>query len=122
MEGKYPITEVIRAAKVFYERSGHLVMLAYALMGGVNTVPEEAAAIAELLKEMPARLSLIEWNPVEGLPYRPPTEEERGAFHDALARLGVPVVRRYSGGKDIGAACGQLATASTRRSKTAPPV
>lgn len=117
MEGRYPIREVVRAAKAFHERSGHLVMLAYALMGGVNTTPEEAEAIAELLREMPARLSLIEWNPVEGMPYRPPTEEERSAFHDALARLGVPVVRRYSGGKDIGAACGQLATSSTRPSK-----
>ncbi len=118
MEGRYPIRDVVRAAKAFHERSGHLVMLAYALMGGVNTTPEEAEAIAELLREMPARLSLIEWNPVEGMPYRPPTEEERSAFHDALARLGVPVVRRYSGGKDIGAACGQLATSSTRPSKT----
>ncbi|MFO0653406.1 MAG: 23S rRNA (adenine(2503)-C(2))-methyltransferase RlmN [Polyangiales bacterium] len=118
MEGRYPIREVVRAAKAFHERSGHLVMLAYALMGGVNTTPEEAEAIAELLREMPARLSLIEWNPVEGMPYRPPTEEERSAFHDALARLGVPVVRRYSGGKDIGAACGQLATSSTRPSKS----
>lgn len=118
MEGRYPIREVVRAAKAFHERSGHLVMLAYALMGGVNTTPEEAEAIAELLREMPARLSLIEWNPVEGMPYRPPTEEERSAFHDALARLGVPVVRRYSGGKDIGAACGQLATSSTRPARS----
>ncbi len=121
MEGRYPIREVIRAARGFYERSGHLVMLAYALMGGVNTTDDEAEAIAELLKEMPARLSLIEWNPVEGMPYRPPTEEERSAFHDALARLGVPVVRRYSGGKDIGAACGQLATDSTRKTREICP-
>lgn len=122
MEGKYPIAEVIQAARRFYDRSGHLVMLAYALLGGVNTVSEEAQAIARLLEVMPARLSLIEWNPVQGLPYRPPTEAERSAFHDALAGLGVPVVRRYSGGKDIGAACGQLATRSTRVRKTGPAV
>jgi 23S rRNA (adenine2503-C2)-methyltransferase len=108
IEGKYPIEEVIAAAREHYERSGRLVMLAFALLGGVNTTAEEAAALAELLRRMPARLSLIEFNLVEGLPYRPPTEAERAQFHDALARLGVPVVRRYSGGKDIGAACGQL--------------
>ncbi len=117
MEGRYPISEVIEAARRFHEMSGRLVMLAFAMMGGVNTDPGEAEAIATLLKGMPARLSLIEWNPVEGLPFRPPTEEERGAFHDALARLGVPVVRRYSGGKDIAAACGQLATENSRKSR-----
>jgi len=114
MEGKYPIAEVVRAARAYHDRTGRLVMLAYALMGGVNTDEDEARALAELLKVMPARLSLIEWNPVEGLPYRPPTDEERERFHDALGRLGVPVVRRYSGGKDIGAACGQLATETAR--------
>ena len=115
MEGKYPIREVVEAAKRFHERSGRLVMFAYALMGGVNTTEAEADALAELLKLMPARLSLIDWNPVVGLPYRPPTNEERDRFHDRLASMGVPVIRRYSGGKDIGAACGQLATASSRK-------
>ena len=108
IEGKYPIDAVIRAARGHYEATGRLVMLAFPLLGGVNTDPEEAIALAELLRVMPARLSLIDFNPVQGLPFRAPTPEERGAFHDALARLGVPVVRRYSGGKDIGAACGQL--------------
>lgn len=117
MEGRYPIHEVVEAARRFHERSGRLVMFAYALMGGVNTTDAEADALAELLKVMPARLSLIDWNPVPGLPHRPPTAEERDRFHDRLAGLGVPVIRRYSGGKDIGAACGQLATESTRRSR-----
>ena len=45
----------------------------------------EAEALAELLAIMPARLSLIDWNPVPGLPYRPPTPEERDRFHDRLA-------------------------------------
>ncbi len=121
MEGKYPIREVVEAARRFHERSGRLVMFAYALMGGVNTTDAEADALAELLKTMPARLSLIDWNPVADLPYRPPTTEERDRFHDRLAGLGVPVIRRYSGGKDIGAACGQLATESTRRSRSRSP-
>lgn len=114
IEGKYPIEEVIEAAQEHHQATGRLVMLAFALLGGVNTDQAEAEAIAELLARMPARLSLIEFNPVAGLPYRPPTDEERAAFHDALARLGVPVVRRYSGGKDIGAACGQLVASVTQ--------
>jgi 23S rRNA (adenine2503-C2)-methyltransferase len=108
IEGKYPITEVLAAAREHYERTGILPMLAFAMMGGVNTDPSEAAALRELLAEMPARVSLIDFNPVAGLPFRPPTDDERAAFHDAMTRLGIPVVRRYSGGKDIGAACGQL--------------
>ena len=44
--------------------------------------------------------------------YRRATPEELGAFRDALDALGVPVVRRYSGGADIGAACGTLAATS----------
>jgi len=119
MEGKYPIVEVLEAARRFHARSGRLVMLAYAMLGGVNTDPEEAAALATLLKGMPARLSLIEYNPVPGQPWRRPTETERALFHDALAQLGVPVVRRYSGGKDIGAACGQLATETGRAPRRA---
>jgi len=78
---------------------------------------DEAEALKELLARMPARLSLIDWNPVEGIDLRPPTEDERSRFHDQLAKLGVPVVRRYSGGKDIDAACGQLATTSGRRGR-----
>ncbi len=114
MEGKYPIAEVIDAARAHHDRTGYLVMLAFALLGGVNTVPEEAEAIAVLLQKMPARLSVIDYNPVAGLPYRAPTDDERRDFYSELRRLGVPVVRRYSGGKDIGAACGQLATATRR--------
>lgn len=120
MENKYPIREVVEAARRYHEKTGRLVMLAYALLSGVNTDADEARALAELLKIMPARLSLIDWNPVEGTPWKTPTDEERSRFHDELARLGVPVVRRYSGGKDIDAACGQLATESSRKRALSP--
>lgn len=119
MEGHHPIAEVIAAAKRYHSQTGRLVMLAYAMLGGVNTDDEEAEALARLLDGWPARLSLIEWNPVPGQPWRRPTDDERQRFHDALGRLGVPVVRRYSGGKDIGAACGQLASETRQPERSA---
>ncbi len=117
IEGKYPIDEVVAAAKDYYKVNGRLVMLAFAMLGGVNTDAAEAEAIAKLLQMMPARLSLIDFNPAPGLPFRAPTDAERRTFMDALCRLGVPVVRRYSGGGDIGAACGQLVAGGEPRAR-----
>ena len=77
-------------------------------IGGVNTSPAHARALAELLAGMRVKINLIDVSDETGR-YRPPTEAELDAFRDALDReLGVPVVRRYSGGREIGAACGTL--------------
>ena len=53
------------------------------------------------------KISLIDVSDDSGR-YATPTEEEVGAFRDEMSRAGIPVVRRYSGGRDIGAACGTL--------------
>ena len=87
-------------------------MLAYVVIGGVNTSPAHARALGELLAGMRAKLSLIDVTDETGR-YQRASDEELGAFRDALAALGIPVARRYSGGADIGAACGTLA--ATRR-------
>lgn len=116
-EGRYSLDELVEAVKRYEAASGYLVMFAFALLGGVNTTEEEAEAIAALVERTRARLSLIDWNPVEGLPFRPPTEQERLHFEDRLRSLGVPVVRRYSGGPDIDAACGQLVAGGEARSE-----
>ncbi len=115
IDKRYPLREVIEAARGFYAKSGRLVMFSFALMAGVNTTPEDARALAEALgvgtdRHLPVRISLVEHNAFEGSPFTRPSEEEFSRFVDALSRLGVPVVRRYSGGGDIGAACGQLVT------------
>ena len=60
---------------------------------------------------MPVKLNLIDVNDATGR-YRRPATRSCKAFRDALSALGAPVVRRYSGGKDIGAACGMLAATS----------
>jgi 23S rRNA (adenine2503-C2)-methyltransferase len=81
------------------------------MMAGVNTGPEDAAALGRLLAGMPVRLNPIAVNDETGR-FRPPSEDEWNVFRDHLARElpGQPIVRRYSGGRDEAAACGMLAS------------
>src|SRR5262249_43026220 len=88
---------------------GERVTLAWTLLRGVNTRPEDARRLAELTAGLPVRVDLIEVNDATGM-FLPPTAEELAAFRDALSQeLRQPVVRRYSGGKDVHGACGLLA-------------
>jgi 23S rRNA (adenine2503-C2)-methyltransferase len=70
---------------------------------------EDARALGELIGDTPVRLDLIEVTDLTGR-FHPPGDDELRSFRDALSRhVGQPIVRRYSGGKDIRAACGTLA-------------
>jgi 23S rRNA (adenine2503-C2)-methyltransferase len=72
---------------------------------------DDARSLGELIGSTPVRFDLIDVTDPTGR-FQPPTAEELHAFRDALSRhLGQPVVRRYSGGADIQAACGTLAGA-----------
>jgi 23S rRNA (adenine2503-C2)-methyltransferase len=104
-----PVAEVMAAARRHALDRRARVMLAYVCISGVNVSDDDARALGELIGETPVRLDLIDVTDPTGR-YRPPDDEERRAFRDALTRyVGQPVVRRYSGGKDIRAACGTLA-------------
>ena len=78
----------------------------------MNATPGHARALGALLGDLRVKLNLIDVTDDTGR-YRRATPEELAAFRDALDALGVPVVRRYSGGADIGAACGTLAATRT---------
>jgi 23S rRNA (adenine2503-C2)-methyltransferase len=84
------------------------VNVAWTLMAGVNTGPEEARELSRLFAGVRVRLSLIDVNDPTGR-FRPPDADERGRFLSALSAHGLGFVRRYSGGADIRAACGLLA-------------
>lgn len=104
-----PVREVMAAARRHAERRGGRVMLSYVCIGGINCGEEDARAIGDLVGDTPVRFDMIDVTDPTGR-YSPPGEAELRAFRDALSRhLGQPVVRRYSGGADIGAACGTLA-------------
>jgi 23S rRNA (adenine2503-C2)-methyltransferase len=109
IEDTHPLPELMAAVREYQEATGARVMLAWTLLAGVNTRPEDARRLAELTAGLPVKIDLIEVNDATGQ-FVPPSAEELQAFRDALsAEVGQPIVRRYSGGKDIHGACGMLA-------------
>lgn len=108
IEKRWPLPELMAAVRAHAEATGERVTLAYVAIGGINTTPAQAQALGRLCAGIKVKLNLIDVTDEVG-GYRPPTEAELAAFREALAPLGIPVVRRYSGGKEIGAACGTLA-------------
>jgi 23S rRNA (adenine2503-C2)-methyltransferase len=105
---RYAVEDLAAAMRRHGAARRAYVHLAWVLMAGVNTGPEEAEALSRLFAGARVRLSLIDVNDPTGR-FRPPDAHERGRFLSALAERRIPFVRRYSGGPDIHAACGMLA-------------
>ena len=106
-----PVAQVMAAARRHALTRRDRVMLSYVCISGENVGEDDARALGELIGDTPVRLDLIDVTDPTGR-FSPPSTEEMSAFRDALSRhVGQPVVRRYSGGKDIQAACGTLAGA-----------
>jgi len=103
-----PVRELIAAASRHAEAIKDRVMLAYVCISNMNMFEEDAIELARLIGETKVRLDLIEVTDTAGV-YKRPNEEELIQFRDWLSiYLKQPVVRRYSGGADIRAACGTL--------------
>ena len=108
---RYDVPELAAAMRRHAKARRGLVHLAWVLISGVNTGPDEARELARLFAGVPVRLSVIDVNDPEGA-FRRAGDEERGRFLSSLAENGIGFVRRYSGGPDIHAACGMLASAA----------
>lgn len=106
---KYPLKVLLDACKRYPLRNWEHLTLEYVLLGGVNDSPEDARRVAKLLAPLPSvKVNLIPWNPGE-LPYREAAEEQVEAFRRILVEKNIPAFVRYSRGRDVMAACGQLA-------------
>jgi 23S rRNA (adenine2503-C2)-methyltransferase len=112
IDDRWPLVDVMAAIREHAAATGVRATLAYVVIGGVNCTPGHARALGALIGDLRIKLNLIDVTDETGH-YRRATADELSAFRDALGELGVPVVRRYSGGADIAAACGTLA--ATRR-------
>ena len=116
---RYAPADLAAAMTRLAASQGGPVNLAFVMMAGVNTGTDEVAALARLFPGTPVRLSLIDVNDPTGR-FQAPDADERGRFITALAAAGIGFVRRYSGGPDIHAACGMLATSARGGLPVAP--
>ena len=112
---RYPLTDVIEACRAFYERRRRRVFVEYVMLAGVNDRYGQALALARALSGGSAggqpifKVNLIPYNPTASEPYRGSTRESIAAFRAALESRGIPATVRLTRGRDIDAACGQLA-------------
>lgn len=105
---KWPLGELLPALKQWSCTGKHMITLEYILIRDVNAMLPEAHKLAAIARDLNAKVNLIPYNTVEGLPWVRPSEEECRAFCRVLVRDRIPVTMRYEKGHDINAACGQL--------------
>jgi 23S rRNA (adenine2503-C2)-methyltransferase len=106
---KYPLSMLLEACKNYALRTWEHLTFEYVMLGGLNDAAEDARRVVRLLAPLKTvKVNLIPWNPGE-LPYRESSAERIEEFRRILVDRGVPTFVRYSRGRDVMAACGQLA-------------
>ena len=119
----WPVRELADAVRAYQRAAGGRVTIAWVVLGGINTGRDEVDALRALFDGVPLRLNLIDVNDARENGYVRASDEELAAFRDELRTLGIPVVRRYSGGAARHAACGMLAATAgdSLRIASGPP-
>jgi len=106
---RWPIGELLRACRAFPMKQGRRITFEYVLLGGVNDGDDDAERLGRLLDGIPSKVNLIPYNENPGLALRAPEPSRIERFQARLIGMGITAVVRKSRGRDIAAACGQLA-------------
>jgi 23S rRNA (adenine2503-C2)-methyltransferase len=113
---KYPLRELVSACEYYQQKKERMITLEYILIAGVNDAMAECKPLAMLARRLHAKVNLIPYNKVHGLPWERPAESVQEAFLLELQNQGVIATLRREKGHDIDAACGQLRLKTERRS------
>ena len=116
---KYPLHELVNACEDYQKVKGRMITLEYILIAGINDSLEQTRPLASLAKRLYAKVNLIPYNKVEGLPWVRPADEVCERFLAALEKNDVTATLRREKGGDIDAACGQLRLKTERELKSA---
>jgi 23S rRNA (adenine2503-C2)-methyltransferase len=107
---RYPLEEVLAECRRYAELRRRRVYVEYVMLAGVNDSPEQAAELARLLDRAAFKVNLIPYNPT-GSDYKGSGRDVIARFKTVLDRAGIASTVRLTRGRDIAAACGQLAAA-----------
>ncbi|MFA5388355.1 MAG: 23S rRNA (adenine(2503)-C(2))-methyltransferase RlmN [Candidatus Omnitrophota bacterium] len=106
---KYPLEELLKACEGYISFGGRMITLEYIVIKGVNDSPRDAGGLARIAKRLKAKVNLITYSDTGIADFQAPIKEDVESFKDSLIEKGVNATIRESKGKDIMAACGQLA-------------
>src|SRR5690606_25004701 len=106
---KWPISELLAACKAYPLPPSRRITFEYVLLDGVNDQPTHAEQLARLLTGLRCKVNLIPFNEFPGAAFRRPSPEAVKRFQAILLGHYLTATVRESRGRDIGAACGQLA-------------
>jgi len=109
------LESLMEALRYFYKKTGNRISYEYITFQNFNDHPEDAKELIKLCSYFPVRVNIIEYNPVEGLDFIKSDEDRLDKFAAILANNNIRVTVRRSRGKDIDAACGQLANKSVSK-------
>lgn len=118
---RYPLEELIPAAKAFKDTHGRMLTLEFIMIEDINDSMEQARELAKIAKQLHAHVNCIPYNKVEGLEWKRPSIPKQDAFVDYLRKQGVSVTIRREKGHDINAACGQLRLKTEKAMAEAEP-
>ena len=108
---RYPLEDVLEVCREYVRRRRRRVFVEYVMLAGVNDRVEQASVLAGLLQGNEFKVNLIPYNPT-GM-YDGSSRKAIAAFHRVLADAGIPATVRLTRGRDIAAACGQLAAVAS---------
>jgi len=115
---KYPLRDLMQAMHHYADTTGRRVTIEYVMLAGVTDLPEQAIALADMVKGLHCNINLIPFNPTENndgvIVYSRPSREAQQKFKRLAERTGKTVTIRLERGTDIDAACGQLHNAYSK--------
>ncbi len=114
------LDNLAEALNYFYDKTGTRVTFEYIVFKDFNDSLQDAKELADYCHRVPAKVNIIEYNPIDDSEFQQTTLERLKAFTDYLENKGIIVNVRRSRGKDIDAACGQLAN-KNKTAKNSPP-